>query len=487
MTRAALITAALGAATLLSRLPFASQRLWAWDSVLYARALEDGFHVDYALATQRPHPPGYVLYVGVASLFRSVVGDSNTALVLVSALGSALAVAALYLLARRFAGERAALVVALGFAVDPLVWQYSEIAYPYTVLAFMSVALASMFWVARTRGARATLVASVVFGAAAGFRQDLLLIVGPLWLWTLWPYGARIRVAALAALGTGCLVWFVPSALLSGGPLAYVDAVLHQANYVRDTYSVSDEGLAAFTTNLGTTLYALAWGLGAFAIPLLLLVQNDARRAFRERRLALGTVETFLVIWIVPALAFYVALHIGEWGYVLSVLPGLYVVAARGLEQAFASAAVVRSAALGAAVVAASAALFVAAPLPFSTAAVAQHDAELMARVSYVREHFPANRTLMLAREDFLLVRYYLPEYRAWLHDPDPYHVALHRKRTRNVNTIVVFTPGLVADKHVGARSLECAKGIRLVYLEVEPGAIVEFYGAGYSLTEDSR
>jgi len=40
----------LAIVTALSRIPFATQRLWEWDSVLYARALEQGFHVDDVLS-----------------------------------------------------------------------------------------------------------------------------------------------------------------------------------------------------------------------------------------------------------------------------------------------------------------------------------------------------------------------------------------------------------------------------------------------------
>jgi hypothetical protein len=105
--RSALIATAIFALTLATRVPFASSQLWAWDSVLYARALEDGFHVDYVTESQRPHPPGYILYVGIASVARQFTNDSNSALVLVSMIASALAAAARVQVARRLAADRA--------------------------------------------------------------------------------------------------------------------------------------------------------------------------------------------------------------------------------------------------------------------------------------------------------------------------------------------------------------------------------------------
>jgi hypothetical protein len=490
VSRPLAVATGLFVATLLSRLPFVSQHLWAWDSVLYARALEDGFHVDYALAGQRPHPPGYLLYVATAAVARLVTLDSNAALVAVSAIASALAVAALFLFARRLVPDDIAAIAALGFALDPLVWQYSVVAYPYTLLSLLSIALVACFVACRTRDSAAVIATSTIFGLAAGFRQDLLLVLAPLWLWTLWDRPWRVRAAATAALCAGCLVWLVPTALLSGGLLPYAEALFRQGDYVRATYSVFSQGLPALGANFATTLYALAWGLGLFAIPLVALAVAGARQAIRARRMSarrisLGRTDALLILWIAPALALYVVLHIGEWGYVLSVLPGLYVLAAIGVSKVM----VVPRAALRvtfAALVIAPALVFTTSAGPFSAAAVAQHDAEVVAHVAYVRGHYPAQRTLILAREDFLLVRYYLPEYRVWFHDPDPFRSTLRRKRTPKVTAMVVFTRGLQASSSEAHR-VECGKGVQLVHLAIEPGSIVELYGERFSVADALR
>jgi hypothetical protein len=486
LTRPALIAAAIFAATLLLRVPFLSQHLWAWDSVLYARALEDGFHVDYTLADQRPHPPGYLLYVATVFVVRQVTGDSNAALVIVAAVGSALAAAALFLFARRFASGRAALFVAAAFAVDPLVWHYGEVAYPYALLSLLSVCLVACFLAARRRGTvAAALLAGAAFGAAAGFRQDLLLILAAVWLWSIWPLRARERLAAAGSVLIGSLVWLVPSALLSDGPLDYVDAVIRQTDYVSATYSVLTQGLPALFSNLAATLSALVWGLELCVVPVVGLAVAVVLRAIRERRLTLGSNGTLLLAWTAPALAIYVLLHIGEPGYVLSVLPGLYVLAAIGVDRAVRVPRPARRVALAAAVLA-PALVFLLSTAPFSAAAIAHHDADLAARVSFVRKNYSPEKTLVLAREDFLLVRYYLPEYRTWFHDFDPYRVAMRRKRAPRVTAIIVFTPGLKAAS-ADARRVECAKGVQLVHLDVEPGATVELYGERYWVVGPSR
>ena len=480
--RPAHIAAAVFALTLATRVPFVSGQLWAWDSVLYARALEDGFHVDYVTASQRPHPPGYLLYVGVAAVARQVTGDSNSALVMVSMIASALAAAALFLFARRFASDRAAALVALGFALNPLVWQYSEVAYPYTLLGLLSITLAACFTHTRGRGITAALIASAAFGATAGFRQDLLMIMAPLWMWMVWPLPWRARAAAAGMVSLGIMTWLVPTMVLSGGPFAYLGSLFRQTDFVRATYSVLAQGLPALGTNVRMTFYALAWGLGLFALPVVALAGAAAFGAMRKRGVAFSEPMAFLIAWITPALMFYIVLHIGEWGYVLSVLPGLYILAAVGIDRLPTVRRSARRVAFAASV-AAPVLLFTASPAPFSAAAINGHDWALASRVAYVRENYLADTTLLLAREDFLLVRYYLPEYRTWFHDPEPFRSTLRRKRAPKVNAIVVFTPGLKATS-VEALRVKCAKDVELVYLAIEPGAVVELHDDRYTIAE---
>ena len=139
------IAAALAALVLVARVAFAAQTLWAWDSVLYARALEQGFHVGVDLAEQRPHPPGYLFYLATAAAIRFLTRDSNAALVVVSVIASALTAAAVYLLCRRFADRALAVVIALGAASAPLVWTYGEVAMPYAAVSYTHLTLPTIY------------------------------------------------------------------------------------------------------------------------------------------------------------------------------------------------------------------------------------------------------------------------------------------------------------------------------------------------------
>ena len=128
---------------------------------------------------------GYIFYVAVAAALRVFTRDSNAALVIVSIVASALTAAAVYLLCRRYADRALAIVVSLGAASAPLAWTYGEVAMPYALLGLLSVVLAGALRDARSRPWPAALIVSAGLGLAAGFRQDVLLLLGPLWLWML--------------------------------------------------------------------------------------------------------------------------------------------------------------------------------------------------------------------------------------------------------------------------------------------------------------
>jgi hypothetical protein len=477
------------AAVVLVRLPFATTQLWAWDSVLYARALELGFHVDADPSGSRPHPPGYIWYVGAAQLARAVLDDSNAALVLLSIVASAAGAALLWLLASRWVRPGTAIVIALAFAASPLVWTYSEVAYPYTLLALVSLVLG---W-SLIEGRR-PLMASLALGVLSGARQDVLVLLAPLWIWSVWGLGPRGRAAAAGIAAAGVLTWWIPSAMLSGGPLAYADALAHQTERVAGTYSVPANGGVALLYNTAFTFEALAWGLGLLALPLAVSVARSALRARRGAVIRPDRLVTGLLLWILPALAFYALVHIGEWGYVLSVLPALFLAAGLALERAVPVRPTRRWATAGVAAVVLPAAFFlsgngasaaIAGGADFSAAALAGHDAAIRARVEYVRRQFPVTGTVILARDDYQLVRYYLPEYRAWSWDPDPYATrSAKRKRAMRPTTVIVFTAGLQPLRAGEMRRIEVAPGIDLAYIPVEQGSVLELQGERYVVRE---
>src|SRR5204863_2330232 len=125
-------------ATVVSRLPFMTQTLYAFDSANYALAVRDFYNV----AFHQPHPPGYPLYVFFARVLNVVVQDPNRALVLEGIVWSAIAVACTTLLARALFGRSVGLLSGLLLVCTVGFWGYGEVAYPYVALAGETASLA---------------------------------------------------------------------------------------------------------------------------------------------------------------------------------------------------------------------------------------------------------------------------------------------------------------------------------------------------------
>jgi Protein of unknown function (DUF2723) len=317
------IALALAAVTVLSRIPFRARLLPTWDAVQFALALDR-----YDIAAHQPHPPGYILYVAAAHVVRLAIGDATQSLVWLSIAASGVAVFLVHRLAWMLYGRLAAGVAAIGFATSPLFWFYGEVGLPYAVEAALACFVATLTWSARAGEARAAVWSAVALGLAGGVRQSLLLLLFPMWAATVWA-GAR-RVAPLIAGGVAMaavtLLWLVPMLVLAGGPAAYLGASRELFDStVRPTTVMAPSG--AWIWNALALGEAALLGLGLLLPVLVWALARAIRRGWSRR-------ESFLVIWILPPLGVYTWLHFGQYGYLLAVLPALYILIAAALAEA---------------------------------------------------------------------------------------------------------------------------------------------------------
>ena len=410
------VSLALFGLALLTRLPFATSNLYAPDSVLYARGMElfDPFD-------QRPQPPGYLWYILLLRGIDLVTHDPNRAMTIVSALAGAATVALVYLLAARLYDERTGRVSALFALTAVTFWAYGGVAYPYTLLAALTTLCALLFWRAldptETRAGRGLrlLIASAVWGLAIGFRSDLAIFLAPLWL--LAATRATIATAGFSASIVAALVggWVLASAYADGGLARFLEAVRIQSQFVDDRYSVLGNGPIAIYRNV----YELGRFLGRglyFLIPLVAvtLISTEARRIELRDRLR----TAFMALWLLTPLAFYVFIHVGEYGYIFSMLPVLAMLAARGaialakgmrMPRTFKW--IVAVAVLG------NAAIYLLSDTPLSARDIARHDRGIDEKVAYLSSFAPDATQVVTAYDD-VLVNHYLHGPAVLRYDP---------------------------------------------------------------------
>lgn len=220
---------------------------------LLPRTLEDLDSVNFALgvrqfdvARHQPHPPGYPVFIAASKASTAVLratGVSAAAprgLAVWSAIGGAAALPALLVFfAALESRRRLAWWATVVTAAAPLYW-FTALR-PLSDMAGFAVAVWAVALLApRGRGEQAMgwsadrrLVAGALLaGVAVGIRSQSAVLTFPVLAYVLVLPGAvsaRARLAALAAVAAGLLSWGIPLLVVSGGPVAYLQALGTQA------------------------------------------------------------------------------------------------------------------------------------------------------------------------------------------------------------------------------------------------------------------
>lgn len=293
-----------------------------WDVANYLLALD---HFD--LHQHRPHPPGYPLYVLLGRALAAVVGDGHRALLLLAALGAALALPCTWLLARCHLSAAAAWWTALLACFAPLAWFYGATGLPGI---FELPAVPLVLWLLHRSGngaPHAFVLASTTLGLAGGLRPNLLPFLLPVWLLGV---SARSLSWRLRLLGTGALLatiaaWLVPTIADAGGlgpfreASAYLDETLRQESFLRSG------AWSALVGNLLRAGSSLTLALGPAGVLGLLLLPRLARSG-RPAPI------TPLVLAVVPALLFFVFGFFHKKAYAFVVTAPLLVLAVAALQ-----------------------------------------------------------------------------------------------------------------------------------------------------------
>lgn len=405
LSRRNLDLAALVAALAGSRFVFRSRYLYDLDSVNFALALRR-----FDPSVHQPHPPGYFLYVWMGRLLNLVFHDANLSLVLLSIGASCGAGIVIYRMALAWFGLAEARFAALVFLFSPLAWFHGTVALTYSVEAFFSALTGYLCWRMVEGSAGSAWAAGFVLGLSAGVRPSSLVLLAPLFLFSLRkaPKGAK---SAAAALLLTIAAWFPAMLAASGGWRRYFDALLSLWRVVPSRTTVFNSSPAnsiarALTILLIALLFA---GVSALA-PLAAVGRSCAGDPGKK---------SFTLFWTAPALCFFtfVYLKFVNSGYLLLLAAPFCLWLGRWLAlwhtgNRWPRAAKVAILAAGAAV---NSAIFLAAPFYCSYRSVRRFEGQL----GRIRAALPrvagADDTLIVGFDSHFLgyrhAGYYLPGY----------------------------------------------------------------------------
>jgi hypothetical protein len=317
----------LAALTLLSRWPYRARMLYNWDAVQFALALRE-----FDVSKHQPHPPGYLLYVGLGRLLNIPLGDPNLAYVALAMVFSAATTVAVYWLARALYDRVTAAAAATLLAVSPLFWFYGSVGLTYAGEAFGASLVAAFAHGALRGNPRALYGCAVALGLVGGIRPSVLVLLFPLCVACAFLGVRSVRRLLVAAtlMVVAVLSWFLPMVWLTGGLRPYLRASTQLYGSVVLPTSVLGGSLDVTLAQARYVLASVIVGLGpltlaVFALPLYI------------RRTGWGRGDWFLVAWIVPPAAFYTLVHFGQAGYVLTFLPALVILLSRVLVEVVAA------------------------------------------------------------------------------------------------------------------------------------------------------
>jgi Protein of unknown function (DUF2723) len=323
------VTLALGLAvvTLLSRWPSRARMLYNRDAVQFALALHE-----FDIAKHQPHPPGYLLYVALGRLLNASLADPTLAYVALAMLFSAGSTFVLYWLARRIYDRVTAVIAASLLAVSPLFWFYGSVGLTYAGEAFAASLVAWFAYRALSGHVPSLYWGALALGLTGGMRQSVLVLLLPLWLGSalIGVPARRRQLIAGGILLASVLAWLLPMLWLTGGAAAYVGASTQLYGSVLLPTSVLGGSLEITLAQVRYLLESTLVGLGPLGLVALILPAYS-------RRVGWHRPEWFLLGWMVPPIIFYMLIHFGQAGYVLTFLPALVILLSRVLAWAVAA------------------------------------------------------------------------------------------------------------------------------------------------------
>jgi hypothetical protein len=396
-------SAILIAATVLTRFAFRSRFLYDIDSVNFALALQR-----FDPAVHQPHPPGYFLYVCLGMLSNAIFRDANTALVAISILAGCGAVAVIHLMAFNWFGRSAANFAGFIFVCSPLAWFHGTVALTYIVEATFSALIGYFCWRVYSGASRFVLPAAAALGLAAGFRQSSLLVLAPVFLFSIRRAPRKLALQGVGALGLVLAAWFIPMLYAAGGVNVYIASLWSLWTLVPGRQTIVTSSI--FTSLARFCLIVAIYGLTFGPATLLPLCASKSGN---------GPIKKFTWIWLSPGLLLFtfVYLKFVNSGYLLVLLPPACIWLGFWAAEWYntSSLSAVMKVVLLVVAAAINLAIFFRAPLYFSYREVRRSEQELDAAVKAVRQIALPEETIIVGFDSHFLgyrhAGYYLPEY----------------------------------------------------------------------------
>jgi hypothetical protein len=286
----------------------------------------------YDIRISQPHPPGYPLFVAQMRILSWLRFKRTESILLVLAwAGSILALLLAVHCGNRIFGGDSGFWAALVLAFSLPFWHAGITSALRVQLAVISLAVAAACWKAWTGEGAWVRRSALVPAIGAGIRPETGVLLFPLWAVSSLraPVKWAERGRSILWMAGTVMIWLIPAMIASGGPLTFIRANL---DYISDQASVSSGLFGAGDGIWLRTFYRLlVWVFSAIvgvALPAVVAWRGRDMWGIGGSRLA------FLGLWIAPAFAFALNVHVEDPGQTLIMVVVVALLAGYWIERA---------------------------------------------------------------------------------------------------------------------------------------------------------
>ena len=306
---------------LITRLTFASRFLFEWDSIHFAYAIKK-----FDILWHTPHPPGYIFYVLLARLFNYIVHDPNKALILLNIFFSWVTILIVLRLAKLIFSRKHSWISGVFLFFNPLLWFYGSVAAIYSTEAFVGALVGYISWLNIKHDSLSLYWGALAFGICGGLRQFTLMLLFPLWIYSVF-IRSKTKLNfffAILLFLSGVILWLLPTLIMAGGWKSYWASSSGQSQGGIDKLTNYFGNIIKYyfsnTLNMSIWIIFLTGLIGVIII-LPVILNWLKKRKFSE--IVKKEKFRFFLLWIIPPFLFYFFVFCDKPGYLLLISPAI--------------------------------------------------------------------------------------------------------------------------------------------------------------------
>ncbi len=278
------------------------------DTIYYFQAVQD-----YSLANERPHLPGYFIYVKSLELINIVTNNVFISTKIFSIIITSIATCFLFLIFRKYYDDSISFFSALFISFLPTVVFYSSVSENYVIDYFFSILI---FYLGNSK--EKTLLIPIVLILAAGFRQTSFFLLLPMSAYFIYfnyrnknikYYQILISITLSLII---CSMWLYPMILNAGGFQGYLQ-LWSILNPTPDVGMIKN--FVGFASNMFYVVLPIM-------LLLIVIILNKNLKKLRHLKID-KNLSIQLLFWFTPSLLVFLLFHYSK-GYILICITSMF-------------------------------------------------------------------------------------------------------------------------------------------------------------------